>query len=111
MDGSTPLRVACVSGYSRVGSFLIEHGAHVDATMSDNSTSLMVAALQGNRHEVKMLVKNGANVNQKTQPQGRTALHYAAQGRFSQRKLKYSKKCILFSFVYMWVEIWNQKRL
>ena len=52
MDGSTPLRVACVTGHTNIVQMLIANGADVNTTMKDNSTPLMIAALHGNRHEV-----------------------------------------------------------
>ncbi len=82
-DGWTPLRTAANNGWLKVATYLLDHGADVNA---GGNPPLNTAAEAGNRAMVELLLSRGANVNSKTvggfQGREETPLQIAAQKRF-----------------------------
>jgi uncharacterized protein len=80
-SGVTPLLLAAGSGHVNTVRALLAAGAEVNATAS-GLTPLRIAAAMGNELMVKDLVTAGAQINDRD-PQGRTALTMARQGKHS----------------------------
>jgi ankyrin repeat protein len=80
-SGVTPLLLAAGSGHVNTVRALLGAGADVNATAS-GVTPLRIAAAMGNELMVKDLVAAGARINDRD-PQGRTALTLARQGKHS----------------------------
>jgi ankyrin repeat protein len=77
---NTPLGNAATHGWLKVATFLLDHGADVNA---DFNTALFSATKAGNRAMVEFLLSRGANVNADTQDtEKNTPLHIAAQKGF-----------------------------
>ena len=72
----TPLFLAAASGQLDVLRSLIENGADINASTTDNCTPLMIAIEKGNINVATFLIEHGANVDLKDD-RGDTALHYA----------------------------------
>ena len=74
-QGETPLHRASLTGICQnrkeVLTFLLEHGAKINARNSDGLTSLHVAA---DSQTASFLIEHGADVNAKS-ADGRTPLH------------------------------------
>jgi ankyrin repeat protein len=78
--GSAPLHVVAWSGNIGIASFLISHGADVNALQSETgSTPLDYAVVSGNSAIVKLLLGAGARIDIRDRS-GETALHLAAAG-------------------------------
>jgi uncharacterized protein len=76
--GSTPLFVAAWSGNTEIASFLLAHGALVNASRpEDNSTALRCAVLAGQAETVELLLASGARVDTRYSS-NQTVLHLAA---------------------------------
>ncbi len=77
-DGLTPLAKASGKGWFRVASFLLSHGANVNA---EAGSALFTAMGAGNRGMVQFLLEHGADVN--INRAGETPLLAAVRRRFS----------------------------
>ena len=75
---STPLMMACQSGFIDVVGELLAFGCSLEATRDDGWTALMIAAQNGHRAVLGLLVDAGADV-EAVKPNGRNALFVAAQ--------------------------------
>jgi ankyrin repeat protein len=75
--GTTPLNGVARSGWIKVATFLLDHGADINLTSGGKETPLLAAAGAGNRAMVELLLSRGADVNAKDDA-GETALHKAA---------------------------------
>jgi len=73
--GHTPLEKAAINGWLKVGAFLLDHGADVNA---GKVSALNQAANAGNRAMVEFLLSRGADINTKAW-QGKTPLHTAVE--------------------------------
>jgi ankyrin repeat protein len=73
----TPLDGAAKSGWLRVATFLLDHGANIEA---DSGKALNLAAESGNKAMVELLLNRGAEANAPTN--GKAALHTAAEKGF-----------------------------
>ncbi len=73
----TPLALAIEHGHSDVISYLLDHGADVNAATATGNTPLHVAAYNGLTDVIKLLLGKGANVHAKMK-NGVTPLHMAA---------------------------------
>jgi ankyrin repeat protein len=62
-NGTTPLHVAAIYGYSSVVRVLFKYGANVNAPAKNGTTPLHVAAICGNSSVVEVLLECGADVN------------------------------------------------
>lgn len=78
----TPLYQAARSGWLRVATFLLDHGANVEAASGTDGTPLYAAAEFGNQAMVELLLSHGADVNAGSGSVG-TALHVAAEKGFA----------------------------
>ena len=76
--GFTPLTEAAAKGWLRVATYLMDHGADVNA---GRIPPLNMAAIVGNRAMVELLLGRGADVNAKDS-QGKTSLHSAAELKY-----------------------------
>lgn len=76
----TPLIQAAHQGWVRVATFLLDHGANVDAR-SPVETPLIAATRSGNKALVELLLSRGANIEARDN-NGETALHAATQKGF-----------------------------
>ena len=74
----TPLQKAAAAGWIRVATYLLDHGADVNA---DRGGALYAAAKAGNRAMVELLLSRGSDVNPKENT-GQTPLHVAVQNGF-----------------------------
>ena len=72
----TPLFLAAARGHLDVLRCLIENGADINASTTDNCTPLMIAIENGKINVATFLIERGANVDLKDD-RGDTALHYA----------------------------------
>ncbi len=77
-SGSTPLEKAASAGWIKVATYLLDHGADVNA---DLGNALYDAAKAGNRAMVELLLSRGADVNPKEHT-GQTPLHIAVENGF-----------------------------
>jgi len=77
-DGSTPLTKAAYNGWLKVATYLLDHGADVNA---GGIAVLNSAATAGNRAMVELLLSRGANVNEKD-PLGKTPLLVAVEKEY-----------------------------
>ena len=68
----TPLNYAAFNGHLEVATYLIEHGAIIDAPAPNGMTPLMLAARNGHLAVVQMLLDKHANASLKT-PDGKAA--------------------------------------
>jgi ankyrin repeat protein len=78
VDGGTPLTKTATNGWIKVATYLIDHGADVNA---DWNGALYGAAKAGNRAMVELLLSRGADVNPKGYT-GQTPLHIAVENGF-----------------------------
>ena len=79
----TPLYQAARSGWLRVATFLLDHGANIEAVSgTDGRKPLHAAAASGNRAMVELLLSRGAKVDADDKRNGYTALHLAAEKGF-----------------------------
>jgi cytohesin len=74
----TPLQNAAAAGWIKVATYLLDHGADVNA---DRGGALYAAAKAGNRAMVELLLSRGAEVNPKENT-GLAPLHIAVQNGF-----------------------------
>jgi ankyrin repeat protein len=74
----TPLQKAAAAGWIKVVTYLLDHGAEVNA---DRGGALYAAAKAGNRAMVELLLSRGADVNPKENT-GQAPLHVAVQNGF-----------------------------
>lgn len=82
-DGYTALHRASYEGNKDCASYLIRHGADVDARTSDDWTPLHCAVRWNNVEVAQLLVDNNADINAKSKG-GNTPLHIvASNGRYS----------------------------
>jgi len=83
-EGFNALQLAALAGYSDIVAFLVKHGANIDAQNYYENTPLHFAVLSGQLEVVQQLfkAKPKPEIN-KTDNQGRTALHFAADNGFS----------------------------
>lgn len=77
----TPLSRAAVNGWLKVATYLLDHGADVNAGASTGTTALSAAAGAGNRAMVALLLSRGAEVNPPN-PQVQGALAVAVSRGF-----------------------------
>ena len=78
--GITPLGKAAAAGWIEVATYLLDHGADVNA---GEVTALNRAAVAGNRAMVELLLSRGSEVNSKNGfYSGQTPLHIAANKNF-----------------------------
>jgi ankyrin repeat protein len=76
--GSTPLLDAAWGGNTDIASFLIQHGADVNARhLEADSTALQYAVLTGRANMVQLLIQTGAHVGGEYRD-GQTLVHVAA---------------------------------
>lgn len=62
IDGAPPLWCAAAAGHLDVVSYVLQHGANVNATTKTNSTPLRAACFDGHVEIVKYLVENTADI-------------------------------------------------
>jgi len=74
---STPLIAAACNAKVEVARILVEHGAKVNSTNSENTSALNYASYIGNAELVLLLVEHGADINA-VDGVGRTPLMWAA---------------------------------
>lgn len=79
-QNGTALFAAAAEEHVDVVSYLIEHGANVNARSNIQSTPLMIASFCNNKNVVKCLIQHGANVDPRDET-GFTAVHYALLGQ------------------------------
>jgi len=85
-DGSTPLHAAALAGYDYAASFLIEHGAVIDAADLGGMSPLFYALMKGRQKVVRLLIEKGANVNMKARGNV-LPVHIAASAGFTVSRL------------------------
>ncbi|MDT8364194.1 MAG: ankyrin repeat domain-containing protein [Nitrosomonas sp.] len=74
--GWSPLIYAATNGHHEIVAFLLDSGAHINAT-TDNGTTALMMAVRGNHYDtVKLLLTRGANL-QASNEAGETALNWA----------------------------------
>lgn len=73
---STPLHLACLKGYTKLGKLLIENGADVRAEDEDGNTPLLHACRAGHKELAELLIANGADIKAKDK-NNNTLLHFA----------------------------------
>ena len=76
-SGVTPLHAAAQKGHAQMATFLLDHGAEVDAETPRDATPLHFAAQCGSRAVVVVLVERGANLEARDDC-GKTPLVLAA---------------------------------
>ncbi len=64
--GQVPLASAVLKGDTAMARLLIEHGAHVNARMSDGKTPLMFAAMFNRLEIIDLLLENEADASVKS---------------------------------------------
>ena len=79
-ENGTTLFAAAVEEHVDVVSYLIKHGANVNARSNKQSTPLITASFCNNKNVVKCLIQHGANVDPRDET-GFTAVHYALLGQ------------------------------
>lgn len=72
----TPLMLASISGSNDLATYLINHGAQVNAANPGGVTALMIAAANDHPGVAELLLRSGADVNARSED-GRTALDIA----------------------------------
>ena len=86
----TPLHWACATSSLRAAAVLLEHGAHVDQTDSEDNdglTALQIALFNGNADVTEFLIYRGADCTRLHPTRGISGLHLMAWGASSLRKL------------------------
>ncbi|HVO49000.1 MAG TPA: quinoprotein dehydrogenase-associated putative ABC transporter substrate-binding protein [Steroidobacteraceae bacterium] len=74
--GYTPLMLTAIAGSNELASWLLEHGAQVNARNPGGVTALMIAAASNHPSTVGLLLKAGADPDARSED-GRTALSIA----------------------------------
>ncbi|CAG9861802.1 unnamed protein product [Phyllotreta striolata] len=80
-NGYTPLHIATLHGYKEIVTLLLEKGANINLSISDNiETPLSLAIKKGYEDIVKLLLHKGADINQRL-PKGYAPLHSAIKAK------------------------------
>ncbi|KAG6509215.1 E3 ubiquitin-protein ligase XBAT33-like [Zingiber officinale] len=77
---SSPLHIAAAGGHSEIVLLLLEHGAGANSRSFNGRTPLMEACRSGCWEAVQALLVFDCDVSKGSYWNGRTALHYAAEG-------------------------------
>eukprot|EP00730_Choanoeca_flexa_P002486 TRINITY_DN11067_c0_g1_i3.p1 TRINITY_DN11067_c0_g1~~TRINITY_DN11067_c0_g1_i3.p1 ORF type:complete len:1163 (+),score=245.02 TRINITY_DN11067_c0_g1_i3:231-3719(+) len=77
--GRTPLMYACISNKSRAVELLLKAEANANLHDLNGRTSLLWAAYYGHVEVIRMLLRFDANLIGATDPDGRTAVHWACK--------------------------------
>ena len=77
-QGSAPLHIAALLGFTEGAELLIGRGAQVNLANSSGETPLIIATQQRNTAMVRLLLANGANPKQGDRIAGKSARDYAA---------------------------------
>ena len=84
-DQNTPLATAAGSGWLKVATYLLDHGANVDGHESHHNPPLIEATKAGNRAMVELLLSRGADLNLNgtaSNESGKQPIHIAAENNF-----------------------------
>lgn len=77
-SGWTPLIYAATGGHDDVVTFLLQHGAEIDAQAPNGTTALMMAIHEHHPDTARLLIASGANVSHRNQ-EGASALEWARE--------------------------------
>jgi ankyrin repeat protein len=89
-SGMTPLMDAACHGNFEIASYLIQHGANVNAISKDGDTPLSWAVENGNLPIVKLLIEHGADKNY-IQPSSQHSLLKIARLEYWNNIIEYLK--------------------